>query len=941
MLKYATPLIKHYNRIPWNPDIPTRVKNILHDTNDKPLRQSKSILLMNYYLNNNFIPPKFAERSYVIRYLYERQAYTTLIAICKRFLFVEGAGSDLRDDISLNELKRYLNALIRTQNFAKVDVALSKFISKFSIKKRTVVVDLINSMFVSLNESTKQVNEMEPLLKWAKWVKLLNGHCDYSDYMQNKYILKTMLFYLQEKRENGATFFIQCVDFIRGIEGAATASQCATTLMFLAAYCRKFSLVEALWNFKVSEKLPIVKPDLTSILRSYCHFEKYDLVKPTHTAYPDAHDEQSQFDYLLVAYAKLANWQGLQDQFNSLFGIGELPNIQHYGIVMHSIATIGELESVEKLYSQLLRREMIPTLAVLQSLLLAHYKAGDLEGCFTQFELFEKYSIQPTASTYTLMLKVYRGLNNIDGALRLLKRMTESDKLTITETHFAIIIHMCCRFTNYPIAQELFHIMIDHYHILPTGASVAALMDVCIAIGQPQEALKLFKRHAKLDPVAERLISVYNKAIKAYIEMGDQSKCEHLFKEILSLKLSTDSEFYNIMIRYLVNLKKDYETAESVLEQLLKHPNVVADASHFESIMEAYDRISHREGILNLYKKMNQERIPVNSKILHLLIKATFKIQMQTQGNLEQSIDLLDRIMKNAAERTLDITFGRLHPSTVAWPVRVIAKYHNPMRALQLLNRYNSLFYGKEDSSMNNRFVVMRSLLVLSAEMEQWEDFQNVFNQYLSRIQKFEKLPSATVKNKRLSTLFVGLLTYKIRHLVATNSTHILPAFLSELQQKGYIIDNISWNEAIRVLFKDSRTIKAGLEIVDRKLIHGYNLIHKYRLLKKGSQESTSINKEPWLIRQKKAEPTSFQPSLYLKSDSYAQVMESMDRYLNSFTNVKEELRNLITEYPYFMKSYLMKPRDYVNGWERIESEHTSYLAKIRTTKRIVPISEF
>lgn len=64
---------------------------------------------------------------------------------------------------------------------------------------------------------------------------------------------------------------------------------------------------------------------------------------------------------------------------------------------------------------------MIPTYAVLQSLLYAHYKVGDFAACFSHFELFKKYDITPSTATHTIMLKVYRGLNDLDGAFRILK----------------------------------------------------------------------------------------------------------------------------------------------------------------------------------------------------------------------------------------------------------------------------------------------------------------------------------------------------------------------------------------------------------------------------------------------------------------------------------------------------------------------------------------
>lgn len=937
MLRNTIPLARQCREVKWGPEIPKKIQSILFKPSTGSLEKRDSVALNACFMGNMKESPRmsYKERRYIVDFLSDRRAYSDLNKFSRKYLYSHDRVYNFGYRVSFKELRRYLHSLLQTRNVILIDQLMLKVISQFSIGQKDAVTKFISWAYTLLHEEAKRADWLdptEPLVKWAKWMNSLNGHCNFTDYTHQRKLLKTLMFTLREGQEKELKHFQESLDIIKTAQGSSSMSQFASTLIYLLTNNRSFALAEALWDYKVENDLIIESSDLTCILKCYCHFKKFDLVEPTYSNYPDAHDEHSQFDYLLVAYSKLQNWSGLQDQFNALFNVGELPNIKHYGIVMYSMATIGELENVEKLYAQLLRRDMLPTYAVLQSLLYAHYKVGDLNACFAQFELFDKYSIKPSSSTYTLMLKVFRGLGNIDGALRLLKRVTESDAALISETHFALLIHMCQKFTNPLIAHELFHVMIQHYDIKPTSRSIAALMDVYIESGNPKKSLELFSEYNQAS--IEGRISLYNKAIKAYIAMGDQGQCEALFEEIVQLKLASDSEFFNVMIRYLVTLKKDYSTAENVIEQLLSHPTIKPDVTHFEVLMQAYDKISFREGIHNLYKKMNDNNIPVNSKVLHYLIKATFKVQMRSQGDLEDSIKLLDRIMNNAAERTLDITFGQLHPSIVAWPMRAVAKYYSPMKALDLLNHYNRLFYPKEDFSINSKFTVMRSLLVVSAEIEQWEEFDNLFERYTARAEALRKAPSATTRNRKLASLFKGLLVYKVRHLAATHKIHLLPDLLERLISAGYVIDNLSWNDAVKELFQDSRTIETGLKIVDEKLIHGFNLIHKYRLLKKHAEETNLANRS-WLLRQKKADPQSFQPTLYLSSETYSQIMEYMDRYLSSLADIEGTLRSLIDKYPYFMKNYLLKPRTQVHGWDKIEANHPAYFSALRDLKRI------
>lgn len=940
MLKYAAPLVKHYKKVVWNPKTPGRIRNILKDGSEKPLKDSDCNSLVSYFMGQQPDHLTSGERNYLLRYLYQKEAYKGLETIGRKFLYADQQKSIIREDVSLPELKRYLHSIAKSKKTLQLDVVVEKVIAQFSLAKKDFVVRVINLAFALLCEICPKDSE-EPLIKWTKWTRMLNGHCEFTDYVQYRYILNSMLTYLRGRQDKKGEFYSSVLDSVRTIQGAAAASQFASTLIYLLAYTRNFQTVEAMWQYKIKNGFSIARADLTNIMKTYCHFEKYALVTQVYQEHSEAQQDVLQFDYLLIAHAKLQSWKSLQDQFNALFNVGDLPNLHHYGIVMHSLASIGELESVEKLYGQLLRRKMLPSYAVLQSLLLVHYKSADLAGCFTHFQLFEKYSVQPSSSTYTIMLKAYRNLNDIEGALRLLKRMTESGSDIITESHFAILIHMCSKITNNLIAQELLQLMMGHYNIRPTGLSISALMDVYIACGIPQEALRLFKKYAKSEPVPERLISVYNKAIIANIQMNDKAACEKLFEQITTLQLTTNEEFYRVIIKYLVNMEKDYEAAEGILDQLITHPSLQADASHFECLMKAYDDISFRPGVVKLYEKLTVNKIPISSNVLYYLVKSVFKIQIRHQENFDHCISLLNNIMENVAHRNLNMNFQFLHPSVLGWAMRAVAKYRDPQEALQLLHRYNTLFYGQNESEVNNRFVILRSLLVLTGEIQQWDDFEHLFDKYVARIQRFQNLPSATVKNKRLSTLMTGLFTYKVKHLFSTGRINQIPEWLDKMNSMGMILDNKSWNEAVACMFKDSRTIERGLRIANDNLIHGFNLIHKYRLLRKHSKDLSSTDPMPWLLQQKKLHPASFRPMLYLQSDVALRTMESMDEYLNCFADVSNKLKELLQKYPYYMKNYVMHPRPGVNHWDEVEHKHAEYLGKLRSTKRVIPVSEF
>ncbi|CCD24311.1 Pet309p NDAI_0C06520 [Naumovozyma dairenensis CBS 421] len=974
MRRYSVQAIRNLDLISRNKSTlatPQSIENRLKGKDNKPLVSIlPSLIDRHLQKNRNDLDPDY--RAKLLGYLYHRQAYSALLRVGPRLLYENeyinaktriknDNGNDnnsnfLRYDWKRFELKYFLFSLIQTGKFKSLDLVVCKLITHFSLTRKSDVIYLINSVLIKMEkyhlETNKQLNPKEIIFKWVKWMNILNGHCEFNNYITNSSILRPFLeFIVRLSKKKEPAFFYEVLDEIRNRQGLHTVSQFSTTLIQLFNHYRRFGMIESIWFYKTNKNLPIVSSDLTSILRTFCHLGKYDLVGSNYMEYPEAHDDNSQFDYCLIAYANLHDWESLQKQFNALFGIGKLPNIQQYGIVMFALARLGELESVEKLYSQLLRRDMLPTYAVLESLLLAHYKVGDYDSCFTHYEFFEKYDVKPSKYTYAIIFKAYRGLNDIEGALRFLKRKTMKKQVEFTESHFATLIQTTSKTTNYVVGKELYQIMQSVYKITPSGKSVAALMDVYIESGLYDESIKLFKSYIanKKDQfIDDNVVPVYNKAILTYININDAHKCEELIEYVINSKLPTDAYFYEVLIKYMVKLQGNFDSAIETIDQLMNHPTITVKPSHFEIIMSAYYKISYYEGIFQLYKKMTQMNIPVNSPILLYLIKSTFKYSINDKEKLSDAIKMLEQIMENAAKGHLNVSIKKLHPSIVAWPMRIISKYSSSKKALELLNKYNELFYGKDNPIINSKLTIMRSLLVLFGEIEQWDDFKFMFDKYLARIEYLNTLPSSTVPNKNFKTLLIGIIPYELRFLIATRQLDQLPKYLEAWQEKGFIWDNDSWNDIILAYFMDPQMIEEGMKLVNDKFIHGFNLIHKIRLLRNENKEDTNIrsNNEtrralPSIMKLKEENPENFIPKLYLTSDVKTRIMQLLDNYLNSTDNKEAKLKEFIDKYGYFMKSYLMNPRTFVKNWEDIEANHEKYFNELRNTRRVLPSMKF
>ncbi|CCH59858.1 hypothetical protein TBLA_0C00420 [Henningerozyma blattae CBS 6284] len=944
MRQEAKRIAKKCTKLPLRSSLPKNIKNIFtKDYKYKSLDQDTLRILLSYYnplFKKKESIPNVQERLYLLNFLYQKKHYNNVINLCHYYI-LSSSGKNQNgnsEDLWFTELKYYLGALAKKNHWVVLDGKINFIIKRYSKSKPEAVEKLILSTLGKIF-SSNDLSVRDALFRWCQWTTAFYGHCKFTKPNRHSKITKGLIYYINKihmREKSSGPIICNALDWIKSTKSITLSNQLSTTLISILTQLELYKLAELVWNYKLNNQLNVVASDLTCILRIYRRLEKYSLVVTTYEQHPEIHTENQQFDYVLIAKAQLKDWSGLRAQFDALFGIGELPSLRHYGTVMYAIATEGDIESVDKLYVQLLHRGFKPDYAILQALLFAHYSVGDMNGCLSQYELFRKYSVKPSPSTIAIMLKVHMKISGIDGALKFLKRILDSDPDLIDEKHFSSLINMCSTTTNYLIAEELFHVMKDDYNLIPTSSSIASLMQVYIESKLYEKAQLLYSQYINSTEVGINRLRIYNKGLLLQIAMKSEIGYQAILNRIKSDHLKLNEESYFAILSYHIKLKKDYIVAEQLLMKLLENPMLQITSRHFNLLFKAYDYISNREGVFRLYKTMTSNGILLNSSILFYIIKSTFKIQLRSQKQLDQSIALVQHILGHASRGTLDIPIPFLHPSIVAWPMRMIARYDNPEKAFQLLNQYNKLFYKHDDYSANNKFVIMRSQLVIYATLEQWDTFGNLFDVYWQTILNYSSRPSATVPNLKANTLMKDLFYYKVRHLAATNSISELPKWLETLEEHGLVLDNTSWNEAVRYLFSNPNTISVGLKYVNSKLIHGFNIIHKLRLAKKHQNESGSGQITNWLLSKRQENPKSYVPTLYIKSDVYHELMELLDKYLNYVPDLESKVKNFAEQYPYFMKSYLLSKRTNVAHWEVIETKYKEQLQFIRSTKRIL-----
>lgn len=543
------------------------------------------------------------------------------------------------------------------------------------------------------------------------------------------------------------------------------------------------------------------------------------------------------------------------------------------------------------------------------------------------------------------MFKVYKELNNMEGALKLLRDITDKNPSMVNEEMCSTMIQQCAKVTNYAIAEEIFTIMNDYYTIKPTPLSISSLMTVYNSSKRYDLTLQLFETYSKKLTTHDNLIWMQGKVIDAYINLEQFEECTKFVESIDENSSRDKVSYYQAMLQYVIQVKDDMDEATNILKEIIRDGNVTPH--HIEQIMEKYNNPQGYNSILNLYDMMIEAKIPLNSKILYYIIKATFQLQMTTGKDLTSAIELLEDIMENLANGKIKLVTGsQLHPSVFGWPIRAIARNYNPKTAMSLLNKYNELFYDKDDKSfkLNNKVINLRTLIILFGELNKTDEVNYFFQQLCSQLNKFKESNSTTMRNFKLYTILNGVIEYKLNQLMQDGKVATeLPTLIEKFLKEKVNFTNHAWNQIVLTLIKEPKTLEIGMKYINEKLLHGFNFIHKARLLRKNqttlSEEGGEVNKEKsWSLTSKKLNFEFNVPRLYLQSDNYNELFNVMNMKLNgmSFEEYNKLVINeWVDKYPHIMKDYLLKDHSTtIHDWDKFEDINKDILRDIRLQRR-------
>ena len=133
----------------------------------------------------------------------------------------------------------------------------------------------------------------------------------------------------------------------------------------------------AIWRYKHATRQPCTAGDLGSAMAAHYALNDHEAVVDMYTEHRDLHDD-AHIELLLKVAARRKDGAALQDQFEDMYGRGNLPQPVHYAKVMSALADLGAHNELALLMQQLRLRNLRPSATIYRALLQLELNRSDV-----------------------------------------------------------------------------------------------------------------------------------------------------------------------------------------------------------------------------------------------------------------------------------------------------------------------------------------------------------------------------------------------------------------------------------------------------------------------------------------------------------------------------------------------------------------------------------
>lgn len=440
--------------------------------------------------------------------------------------------------------------------------------------------------------------------------------------------------------------------------------------------------------------------DLLHVMEAYFAQKNYDAVLRVYAEHPSLQHD-SQITILLKISDRAKDWKLLQQQFEDMYGRGQLPYVVHYVVVMNALASIGAAAEVEQLYRQLLERNLTPTPPIFLALIKSKLNVHDHDGARRWFAAFTDKVADGTISADAvppLQAEVF-SLNffagDVGAAMTALAQIVEQQKLLSVRFIDGKFAGKVVDFAASAYAVEQLDTILDMARSLNVMDETVyqKAVDALIKFGQFQRADQLlFEAHCEsVVPFSSALIT--KAQIKTYrtwfAATPDTQLRQHLAHRVTETIRRIDrggisprnmNQLLVEVIKHFVALKK-LRAARAYLDQV-KRANGLHEL-HFLPFLRHYSHLKSYQGhteVLELYREMVKLKVPTSAATYYHLIQSLIHMDKVNNTGFKNSYNLLESVFELYGFSMVDNIAGK--------KLSVAEIAHNAVDLLKIVSAY-------------------------------------------------------------------------------------------------------------------------------------------------------------------------------------------------------------------------------------------------------------
>lgn len=558
----------------------------------------------------------------------------------------------------------------------------------------------------------------------------------------------------------------------------------------------------------------------------------------------------SHFDTLLKCHAATKNWASLQKCFDSLFGRGDLPNLEHYRIVLRALSELGRVDIVDLLFDGLVSRKFQPTVAIFNSMLYTRFAFGSHALVMDLYKKMRLFNVEPNHLTYIILLMSCRDTKNLDYAMVLIKEMLEAE-LPVDNKEISILLSLCAKRRDCDTAESIWKWSTEKTRIKPDEVSYNSLISVYCDSDELKKAKRVYSKmkEAGVKPSTNTLSIFLFPAAR----LKDRSLINWTQAELDSFDLRKNSKWYAGELFYLSQTGQ-LEKALKLFDQMklistsAGNTGFKLNARHYGIMLDLLTRFRKFDEAEEIYKELGSRNIVPTFKIQakYLALKARNSNRDWVDDSLTVSAENFLRQSKTVLDLTSDLVPRNQLPSEMLKVVvRELCRKRDYFSArllvAEFIEAHSPLHKYQED------YKIYALMLEIFVKGGYFAEISNYWSLFLNSIRGRSYVPVKTDANnppkmmlpRRYRKEFSKQINAKLLELSFYGRQRAMMSFMYGLEEEGFTFTSGNYNTLAKALLQDDQTILEGWDIVEHCLLSNH----------KGSSKNSISNSTSKLLK--------------------------------------------------------------------------------------------